>query len=100
MPVRLLPPLAEAAFAIRQLARGRTNVGGSVTLATSTTTTTVTNTGIQVGDVLKLIPQTANAAAALATTYVTPATQAEQITITHANNAQNDRTFGYVVTEI
>jgi hypothetical protein len=45
-----------------------------------------------------LSPQTANAAAALATTYVQAADiTKQQFVITHANNAQTDKTFGWVV---
>jgi hypothetical protein len=40
------------------------------------------------------MPMTANAAAALATTYIVPAKG--QFVITHANNAQADKTFRYV----
>jgi hypothetical protein len=42
-----------------------------------------------------LMPKTANAAAALASTYVT-ATAPGTFTLTHANTASTDRTFGYV----
>jgi hypothetical protein len=45
--------------------------------------------------VILLSPTTANAAAALATTYVSAVTQGS-FTLTHANNAQTDKTFGYV----
>lgn len=83
------------ALAINELAAGRSNATGTVTLAASTTTTVVTNANCAATSCVKLTPSTANAAAALATSYVTAATGS--FTITHANNAQTDRTFSYAI---
>lgn len=72
---------------------------GSVTLtanAASTTVTIIRAVGMASG--VFLSPQTANAAAAVATTYIAPATMtADSFVITHANNAQADKTFWYQV---
>lgn len=47
---------------------------------------------------LILIPTTANAAAANNTWYISASSpSANTITLTHANNAQTNRTFGYVL---
>lgn len=102
MPVRLLPPENEAARAVRQLARGRCNASGSFTCDTSSATTTVTDSTIQVGDIIELTAITANAAAEMASgnLYVTPATQEGQITVNHTNSVTTGRTFGYEVKEI
>lgn len=82
-------------IALQQLAQGRSNAVGSVTLVTSTTTTTVTNMTCGADSIVILSPKTANAAAALATTYVS-AIGAGTFTLTHSSNGQTDRVFGYV----
>ncbi len=80
---------------IRELKSGKSNNTGEVTLATAATTTAVTDSNVGVNTVILLMPKTANAAGAVATTYVS--SQGDQtFTLTHANNAQADRTFGYV----
>jgi hypothetical protein len=87
--------LAKYALALQQLAAGRSNATGSVTLTASATSTVVTADNCAPGSAVFLFPKTANAAAALSTTYV--GTVAKQsFTITHANNAQTDRSFFYV----
>lgn len=80
--------------AIQQLEQGRLNVGATCTLRASQTTTTVAAPNCGAGSQVQLTPKTANAAAALATTYVS-AVGNGTFTITHASNAQTDRTFGY-----
>jgi hypothetical protein len=87
--------LAKYALALQQLAMGRSNATGSVTLTASATSTVVTPENCAAGSAVFLFPKTANAAAALSTTYV--GTVAKQsFTITHANAASVDRTFFYV----
>lgn len=78
-----------------ELADGRSNAVGSVTLTANTTTTTVTDNKFQSSMYPVLCPLTANAAAAIGTTYVSARTKGS-FTLTHANNAQVDRSFGYV----
>lgn len=71
------------------------NRGGTFTLAANVTTTTVSDGRARKGmRVLGLTAQTANAAAALTTTYVSAVADGS-FTVTHANNAQTDRTFTY-----
>lgn len=78
------------------LASGRSNAVGIVTLAVSAASTTVTDQNCAAGSQITLSPQTANAAAALATTYVPAATVLNgSFVIQHANNTQADRTFAY-----
>jgi ABC-type branched-subunit amino acid transport system substrate-binding protein len=90
--------LSKFALAIQQLANGRSNATGLVTLAASATSTTVSNINCATGSTIYLTATTANAAAALATTYIAPATVTkQQFVITHASNSQTDRTFFYVV---
>lgn len=87
-------------FAINQLIRGRANSVGSVTLTENTTTTTVTPSESLMNESAKVFftPRTANAAAEWGngTMYVSAITRTT-FTITHANNAQTDRTFDYDV---
>lgn len=84
------------ALAVRQIAAGKINSTGTVTLTASTTTTQVDDERAGGDSVILLMPSTANAATAVATTYVS-ARSKQSFTLTHANNAQTDRTFGYVI---
>lgn len=87
--------LAKYALALQQLAAGRSNATGTVTLTASATSTVVTPQNCAPGSTVFLFPKTANAAGALSTTYV--ATVAKQsFTITHASAVSVDRTFFYV----
>jgi hypothetical protein len=85
----------KVAAAVNQLAQGRSNATGSVTLAVSATSTTVTAPNCSTGSVVLLMPKTANAAGAIGTTYVSTIAN-KSFTLTHANNAQADRTFGWI----
>jgi hypothetical protein len=86
--------------AILNLAMGRSNAVGRVTLRPNQTTTVVTRdvhkaaVNVGVDSEVFLTPRTANAAAAWPTTYISEVKQG-QFTITHANNAQADKTFGF-----
>jgi len=77
---------------IRDLYAGRSNSVGTVTLTANATTTTISHPNLAASSRIILTPTTANAAAALATTYQTAA-GAQSVTLTHANNAQIDKTF-------
>lgn len=79
---------------IRQLAEGRSNAVGVVTLRANQVTTAVPAPTCGVGTNILMFPATANAAAALATTFILVANvTAGQFIISHANNAQVDKTF-------
>ena len=80
--------------AVRQLMEGRSNAVGTFTLATAATATTVSAPTCAATSIVLLMPKTANAAAALATTFVTPAKAA--FVVTHLSAATTDRTFGFV----
>ena len=89
--------LAKYARAIQQLGAGRSNASGTVTLAASATSTTVSAIDCAPGSAVFLFPTTADAAAAVATTYVPAATVTkQQFIIQHASAASVDRTFFYV----
>lgn len=87
--------LTKFALAVQQLAAGRSNAVGECTLTASDTSTVVTAVNCGPESVVLLSPLTANAAAAVATTYVS-AVAAGSFTLTHANNSQTDKTFGFV----
>lgn len=76
------------------------NAQGQVTLRANQTTTTVDKsvatgaTNVSRDDEIMLSPRTANAAAALATTFISSVVQGGFV-ITHASNAQVDKTFGW-----
>lgn len=84
------------ATAINQLIIGKVNTVGTVTLTANATTTTLTNSHIGADSFIQLMPITANAAAAITTTYIS-ARVTGSATITHANNAQADKDFVYVI---
>lgn len=62
------------------------------TLRANQASTTLTDPRFSTSSSFPLTPLTANAAAAIATTYVS-ARASGSITLTHANNAQVDKTF-------
>lgn len=80
---------------LNSVVNGRANVTGTVTLTAGTVTTSVSDNLFGSSYVPVLVPTTANAAAALGTTYVSTRVNGS-FTLTHANNAQTDRTFLYV----
>lgn len=84
---------------VNNLLRGRLNNIEDVTLTASVATTVVTDERVTVQSFIGFMPKTANAAAELAagTMYVSSIGNGT-FTITHANNAQTDRTFTWMVT--
>lgn len=83
--------------AINQLAQGRSNAVLQVTLAASATTTVVAAVNCGEGSFPFPVPLTAHAAAELGNgTMFVSAVGNKTFTITHANNSQTDRTFGFV----
>jgi hypothetical protein len=87
--------LSRIIFWANQLGQGRSNATGTVTLTANAASTTVTAINCAEGSQVFLSPKTANAAAALATTYVSSVLNGSFV-LTHANNAQADKTFGWV----
>lgn len=82
---------------INRVLQGKTNTTGTVTLTANQATTAVTDLRAGPDSHISFTPTTANAAAALAGMYVSSRGN-ETFTLTHANNAQTDRTFTYSVT--
>lgn len=100
-----LPPSGgsprEVASAINNIIRGKLNAVGAVTLTANSASTTVNNALAGASSVILLMPQTANAAAELknGTIYIKPSDIISKTSfkITHANDANADKTFGYVI---
>lgn len=85
---------------IALLAAGKMNNVATLTLTASQATTTFQHKRLAPESVVVFDPKTANAAAELygATMYVLTANRgAESWTVTHANNAQADRTFQVLI---
>jgi hypothetical protein len=90
----------ESADIARLVAQGKLDSIGAVTLTPNASTTVVDTDGAYFStenSAILLSPRSANAAAEIGagTIYFTPGVRG--FTIHHANNAQADRTFGYVV---
>jgi hypothetical protein len=70
---------------------------GEVTLSASVASTTLSHRAIRPTTALSFEPKTANAAAEKGNGTMYHATPTDgQVVITHANNAQTDRTFRYI----
>jgi hypothetical protein len=90
--------LKKIVLAIQQLAAGRSNAVGTVTLATASPTTVVTDKNCAIGSTPLLTPTTANAATEVGngTMYVSTVANGS-FTISHANSATTGRTFLYAL---
>ena len=95
VPPQETKDLKQIIRSLLQLASGRSNAIGTVTLKPSATSTAVTDQNCAAGSAIILTPLTANAAAALASTFF--ATSNGGFLINHASNAQTDRTFAYAI---
>jgi len=105
MATLLLPPHGgtprEVANAVNAALLGKINSVGDVTLEANAVSTVVENVLVSGSSKIMLFPQTANAAAELGngTAYIDPANivSGAGFAITHADNAQTDRTFFYAI---
>ena len=90
-------PLDEQLISVvNAILKGRLNVTLDVTLTANAATTTVTDARLSSQSFIGLMPKTANAAAALGTTYVSSRLE-KSCVLTHANNAQTDRDFTLLI---
>lgn len=91
----------EVATAVNGALKGKLNSVDTVTLAAGAASTTVSDPRIGSATAIFLIPQTVNAAAEIGngTLYIKPSDYVLKTSfkITHANNAQVDRTYGLVI---
>jgi len=81
---------------IRGVQAGKLNCTTTVTLAAGATTTTLTDARIGAASWIGFMPTTAHAAAALGGLYVSARAQGSA-TLTHANTADVDKTFGVLI---
>jgi hypothetical protein len=86
---------AAFALAIQELYSGRSNAAGSVTLAAGAISTVVQAINCAPQCAVFLFPKTANAAAAVGSTFVS-SVGTGSFTLSHANNAQTDRSYFFV----
>lgn len=97
VPGRNNQDLTKINQAIEQIDQGRLNCSGTFTLAASATTTTVSAPTVANGTEIVFSPVTADAAAAMATTFIIPANvSAGSFIVSHASGASVDRTFNFV----
>src|SRR6266498_1363964 len=81
---------------VRQLMEGRSNAVGTVTLRANQTTTTASAPTAAPGSLVYLTPESANAAAVVAGTFVLPANVTQgQFVISHPSDANSDKLFGW-----
>jgi hypothetical protein len=90
--------LRQLARAINQIRDGKINSTGNFVVSASVTQTVVIDRRCGADSRIFFQPLTANAAAALSGVYTLSGNIADgQFTVQHANNAQTDRIFNYVL---
>lgn len=94
--------LRSLAVAINILLQGKTNALADLTLTSGSATTVLQDARITISSFIGLMPTTANAAAGLADIYIINRVTANgdqpgQVTFTHANNSQDDRTYKVLI---
>lgn len=88
----------EISLVVNNILNGKLNSTGSVTLTASTTTTAVSDERVGKESIILFMPLTANSASEQGNGTMYVSTRADgSFTITHANNTQTDRQFGYIV---
>jgi len=86
--------LRQIALSINLLIDGQSNAIGEFTLLDGEVSTVVNDSRVGANARIFLMPITANAAAAIPTTFISSIGK-QTFTISHANNAQTDKTFKY-----
>lgn len=81
---------------INGLLAGKTNNVTTVTLTANSATTTLTDSRIGGGSFIGFSPTTSNGAAGMTALYVSAKAKGSA-TLTHANNAQTDRTYDVLI---
>lgn len=87
--------LRDIIITINRIIGGGGGNSGELTLTAGATTTQVIDQRVSDSAVILLMPQTANAAAAVTNIFINPTSGS--FTLTHANNGQTDRTFRYAI---
>lgn len=97
VPGRNNEDLTKINQAIEQIDQGRLNCSGTFTLGAGATSTTVPAPTVASGTEIVFSATTADAAAAMATTYIAPANvSAGSFIVSHGNAASTDRTFNFI----
>lgn len=97
VPGRNNTDLTKINQAIDQIDQGRLNCSGEFTLAASATTTTVFAPTVGDETMIVFSPTTANAAGALATTFILAANIVSgSFIVSHASAGTTDRTFNWI----
>lgn len=97
VPGRNNEDLTKINQAIEQIDQGRLNCSGTFTLAAGATTTTVPAPTVASGTEINFSPTTANAAAAMTSTYILASNvSAGSFIVSHANAGTTDRTFSFI----
>lgn len=88
----------DVAQAVNSILQGKINSVGTVTLAAGAGTTTVNDPRVTANSFIDFRPQTTNAAA-IANPYVLKSniTEGVSFVITHANDANADKAFCYII---
>lgn len=92
--------LTRVATTLNEVLRGRLNATGTLTLTANAASSTLTDDRISINSAIILVPATANAAAELGngTLFISETNRVNgSIILTHANNAQADRTYRFVI---
>ena len=90
--------LSKYALSLQQLAAGRSNAYGTVTLTENEATTTVTNANVSVNSAIGLTPTNAASATEFgAGTWYIGTVSNGSFVITHVNSATAGRTFKYMI---
>jgi hypothetical protein len=89
--------LSSLSLVVQNIIAGKLNNNGTVTLTANAATTTLTDSRIGANSTICLMPTTANAAGAIATTYFDTFATGSCV-IRHTNNAQVDKTFNFTIT--
>ena len=88
----------DIARVVNNAMQGKINAVGDVTLTANAASTTLTDARIGPNSFIYFMPRTANASAEIgAGAFYVSARTDGSATLTHANNAQSDRTFAYLV---
>jgi hypothetical protein len=96
VPGRNNTDLTKINQAIEQIDQGRLNCSGTFTLTAGVTTTAVEAPTVASGTPIHFSPMSADAAAAMATTFVLPANVvAGSFIVSHAISGSTDRTFSW-----
>jgi len=88
----------EVAQVVNNILDGKVNSTGSFTCTTSATSTVVTDFRAGKQSIILLMPTTANAASEVSNgTIFISARNKQSFTVTHSNNSQADRSYGYAI---